>query len=120
MAHPWFQDPNQFGAVYGGIGGSLCGVLGGTLGALAARLGPQGKYRRMVIGGLTLLAIFGVISLIVGTVAIAMGQPYAIWYPLVLLGAICSLIIGLRIPSVRKVYVQAEARKLEAASFRKG
>ena len=118
MTQPWV-DPIRFGALYGGIGGGLIGGLGGTLGALAGTLAPKGKGRNFILGAFTLMVIVGVGHLVVGLYALFMGQPYGIWYPLVLIGGILTIVIGSLRPMVRRTYEQAEARKMEAAAFRR-
>jgi MFS family permease len=118
MMEPWF-DPIRFGALYGGIGGGLLGSLGGVLGAAAGTLAPRGKGRSFILGAFTLLTVIGAGHLVLGLYALAVGQPYGIWYPLVLIGALLTLVIGSLRPVVRKRYEEAEARKMEAAAFRR-
>ena len=115
---PWF-DPIRFGALYGGIGGGLLGALGGTLGALAGTLAPKGKGKGFILGAFTVLALVGVGHLVLGIYGLATGQPYGIWYPLVLIGGILTIVIGSLRPLVRKRYEEAEGRKMEAAAFRR-
>lgn len=120
MSDPWFADPNQFGAwfgsIVGGVGGSLCGGLGAMLGTL----GPKGKARGLVLGGIGFFLVLGVLSLGVGVVALAVGQPYAIWYPFLLTGVIFSIVCGSMLPMATRVYRMAEERRLEAESIRSG
>jgi MFS family permease len=113
------MDPIRFGALYGGIGGGVLGSLGGILGAAAGTLAPKGKARSFVLGAFTLMMLIGVGHLVVGLYALAVGQPYGIWYPLVLIGGILTVVIGSLRPMVRKRYEEAEARKMEAAAFRR-
>jgi hypothetical protein len=47
-------------------------------------------------------------------------QPYHVWYPLVLIGGILTLVMGPLLPVVRLRYRQAEQRKLDAAGLRGG
>lgn len=118
MTEPWF-DPIRFGALYGGVGGGLLGGLGGILGAAAGTLAPKGKGRSFILGAFALMTLIGVCHLAVGLYALLAGQPYGIWYPLVLIGAILTIVIGALRPVVRKRYEEAEARKMEAAAFRR-
>jgi hypothetical protein len=117
MTEPWF-DPIRFGALYGGVGGGLLGGLGGILGAASGILAPKGKGRSFILGAFTLMTLIG-INLVVGLYALFRGQPYGIWYPLVLIGAILTIVIGSLRPVVRKRYEEVEARKMEAAAFRR-
>jgi hypothetical protein len=118
MTEPWF-DPIRFGALYGGIGGGLLGTLGGLLGAAAGTLAPKGKGRSVILGAFTLLTVIGVGHLVLGLYALSVGQPYGIWYPLVLIGGVLTMLFAMLRPVVRKRYEEAEARKMEAAAFRR-
>ena len=118
MMQPWF-DPIRFGALYGGIGGGLLGALGGVFGAVAGALAPRGKGRSFVLGAFTVMTVIGVCHLLLGLYALWAGQPYGIWYPLVLIGFILTVVMGALRPVVRKRYDEAESRKMEAAAFRR-
>ena len=118
MTQPWF-DPIRFGALYGGIGGGLLGGLGGILGAATGVLAPKGKARGFILGAFNLLTLIGVSHLMVGLYAVFTGQPYGIWYPLVLIGGVLTIVIGSLRPVVRRRYEEFEARKMEAAAFRR-
>jgi len=118
MMQPWF-DPMKFGIFYGGVGGGLLGTLGGVVGAVAGRLAPQGKARGLVLGAFTAFMLIGVVNLTLGIYAVATGQPYAIWYPFVLIGFLLTLLFGMLKPVVRKRYEEAEARRMDAAAFRR-
>ncbi len=114
MTEAWF-DPNKFGAYYGGIGGSVIGVLGGTLGAMAGALAPKGKARGLILGSFNLIVVLGVIHLAAGLYALMSGQPYGIWYPLVLLGGIMTALFGMLRPVVRQRYREAEMKATQTS-----
>jgi len=95
-------------------------MLGGLLGALTGWLAPQGKGRSLVLGAFTLMIAVGLIHLAVGLYAVLSGQPYAIWYPLLLIGFILSVVMGALRPVARKRYEEVEARRMEAAVLRRG
>jgi len=118
MTQPWF-DPIHFGALYGGLGGGILGGLGGVLGAATGVLAPKGKGRSFILGAFTVMMVIGVGNLVVGLFALFEGQPYGIWYPLVLIGGILTIVLGGLRPVVRKRYEQFEERKIEAAAFRR-
>ena len=118
MAEPWF-DPNTFGTWYGAIGGGLGGSLVGCFGGLAGYLAPRGKGRRFVLTAFVVFLILGVVQLTAGLAALACRQPFGIWYPMLLCGLIMSCVIGPLIPVIRKCYVQAEARRLDAEAIRR-
>ncbi len=109
----------QVAGMIGGIGGGGLGSLCGLLGALAGWLAPQGKGKALVLGGFGLMILIGVASLCVGIVALTLGQPYHVWYPLCLIGFILSLVPGILLPVIRMRYRQAEARRLEAEQLRR-
>jgi MFS family permease len=118
MTQPWF-DPIHFGALYGGLGGGILGGVGGVLGAATGVLAPRGKGRSFILGAFTVMTLIGVGNFVVGLYALLTGQPYGIWYPLVLIGAILTIVLGALRPVVRKRYEQFEERKIEAAAFRR-
>ena len=101
---------NRQAGLIGGIAGSVVGVLGGVIGTLAG----FGRARRLVLGLVAAMIIFGVACLLAGIVAVAMSQPYAVYYPLLLMGLICTLVFGLNYPMIRRSYAQRELRKMEA------
>ncbi len=104
----WWTD--RAGGWIGGIGGGLVGVLGGAIGVLAG----FGKARRFVLAMTAGLTLLGAVSLIVGATAWAMGQPYAVYYPLLLGGAILTLACGFNLPALRRRYQQMELQKMAA------
>jgi hypothetical protein len=114
---PWWTD--QDAGYIGGIGGSLLGVLGGTLGTVAGVCAPRGKCRALVIGMTLLMIGVGGISLIAGVAAYSSDQPYAVYYPLLLVGIISTIVPGGLLPVIRKRYREADGRRLEAEEFRR-
>jgi hypothetical protein len=102
MSEPWF-DPQTFGmyfgAIGGGVGGSLVGILGGVTGMLAPR--GRGRSALTVVWGL--FAVAGVASFAAGVVALVTGQPYGIWYPLVLAGFIVGVVERARLKKTNAV-----------------
>ena len=120
MAEPWFSDPNMFGALFGSIAGGIGGTLVGLLGAAAGVLAPRGKGRLWILGGMTVFAGVGMVLLATGLVALFSGQPYGIWYPFTLCGAIFAAVCGSLIPALRRVYERAEERRLDAQAIRQG
>lgn len=117
MAEPW-TDPNTFGAYAGAILGGGGGTLVGLWGALVGTLAPRGKGKTLILGMGIIFACFGAILAGVGIFAWVAGQPYGIWYPLILSGTIMAMITGMLLPTARKRYAEAEARMLAAEQFR--
>lgn len=118
MAEPWF-DLNQFGAWYGSIAGGGGGTLCGIVGALGGTLAPRGIGRRWILGLMYGLVVAGIAQLTFGIYALAVGQPYGIWYGPVLGGTVMTLVVGVLIPVVRWRYREAEERRVEAEGLRK-
>ena len=118
MSEPWVANPGIYGAIIGGVVGGLGGTLGGMLGALAGTWAPQGKGRKLVLGGFWAFAIAGVALMAIGVCAFAAGQPWWIGAPLLLAGALFSGIMGPLIPVIRRRYDEAEQRRMEAESLR--
>jgi hypothetical protein len=94
----------QTGGWIGGVAGSAVGVLGALIGTLCS----LGRGRRFVVAGLVALGVAGLVSLAVGGVALALGQPYEVWYPLVLLGVLDPVIAFSLLPSVRRRFEALE------------
>lgn len=104
----WWND-RQAGLI-GGIVGSGLGILGAAIGWL----GSTGRARGFVLGALKAIAYLGVGAVALGGLALASGQPYAVYYPLFLLGTITAA-LGLSLPrSMSKRYVELELRRMQA------
>lgn len=94
----------------GGIGGPIIGLCGVMIGILAG----IGKARRFVVALAASLTAFGAISAIFGVIALLLGQPYEVYYPLLLVGFILSAVCGGNLPLLRRRYEQIELRKMAA------
>ena len=108
VAGQWWGE--RTGGWVGGLGGGLIGILGGLIGTLAG----LGKARRLVLGLTAALLALGVVGLAAGLLALSLSQPYAVYYPLLLGGGICSVVIGACLPVARRRYRQIELRKMAA------
>ncbi len=115
--NPWWTD--QQAGLIGGIGGSVLGILGGIFGSLAGICAPQGKFRGLVFGLAYFMIASGITLLLTGIVALAMGQPYGVYYPLLLIGLLASGLMGGLLPVIRKRYQEADNRRLDAEEFRR-
>jgi hypothetical protein len=104
----WWND--QTAGWIGGLTGGVCGCLGALIGILAS----LGRARHFVLTLMKILAALGVISLFTGIVAVLAGQPYAVYYPLLLVGIIMTAVCGFNIPQVRRRYDEMELRRMRA------
>lgn len=104
----WWSD-RQAGLL-GAIGGSALGILGAVVGWL----GSAGRAKTFVLRTLRGIAWLGVGALLLGGTAFQAGQPYEVYYPLVLLGAIGAG-LGFTLPrSLGKRYEALELRRMQA------
>ena len=112
---PWF-DPG----LVGGLMGGGVGVIGAVYGTVVGVLAPRGKGRTSVMavhwGTMTL----GAVLLAAGIGAAVAGQPYGVWYSLLLPGLLLIVLMGAMTPVIRQRYRQAEHRRLQAEEFRRG
>ncbi|MEA1927865.1 MAG: hypothetical protein U9N73_06625 [Candidatus Auribacterota bacterium] len=104
----WWSDRDA--EMAGGIGGALLGLIGVLIGALAGR----GKARRTVFGLLIALRILGIFLLGAGMIALIFSQPYAVFYPLLLIGLIATVTSWGVGAIIRKRYKELELRRMTA------
>jgi hypothetical protein len=104
----WWSDRTAGG--FGAFAGVLIGLLGAAIGILASR----GKARRPVLVTMMALSVAGAIAIAVGIVALVARQPYAVVFPMLLLGAILVAVFGGGYRAVRRGYEAAELRKMRA------
>jgi hypothetical protein len=94
----------------GGIAGGLVGCVGALIGVLASR----GRAKRFVTILIVSLAIGGTLAFAAGLVALIRSLPYAVYYPLLLIGFLATVIpLSLR-PSIRRRYEEIELRRMRA------
>ena len=115
---PWWTQ-QAAGLVGGGLGG-LVGVLGAVVGVVAGVYAPRGRGKGVVVGGLWVMIGLGVVCLVGGVVAVVVRQPYHVFYPLLLIGFVASVVGGCNAPVVLRRYRQAESRRLSAEELRRG
>lgn len=104
----WWTEP-QAGWI-GGIAGSIIGLWGALIGILSG----LGKARRFVIANLIGGCILGGLLLVVGFVTLLIGQPWAVYYPFLLLGFILAVIPLGTLYAIRRRYEEQELRKMKA------
>ncbi len=118
MSEPWFSDPNTFGAWWGGLVGGVGGSLIGLLGGLAGWLLPRGIGGKWFQAGFALFAILGYAVLVVGLVALATGQPYAVWYVFLLTGVLFGSLGTWGFFYIRRLAHRIEQRRLQSEAMR--
>ena len=111
-------DAQTAGLVGGILGGGL-GALAGIFGALAGTLAPRGIARTFVIGTHVTILGVGVALLLAGVYALLVGQPYHVFFPLLLPGFVICAVMGPLLPVVGSRYRQAEQRRIEAEEIRR-
>jgi hypothetical protein len=104
----WWDD--RAGRLIGAFGGIVLGFLGALLGTLAG----LGKARRLVLPLAVGVSLCGLASLALGFVALGLGQPYAVYYPLALGGGIATSLFGGLLPVIWRRYEAVELRRMTA------
>ena len=105
----WWSD--QTAGLVGGIGGSLLGVF---LGCIVSPLMATGKARKFVCFALSAIAAGGVVTSLVGIIALVLQQPYGVYYPLLLIGGM-SVFFGIGgLLMARQRYRQHDMRRISA------
>jgi len=107
-AGAWWSD--SAGGWIGGLAGTSIGLLGGLIGFFAWRQ----KGRTLVFAIMGATVCLGGIALTTGLIALVSGQPYAVWYPLVLLGTISSGVMAINWYPLKKRFEAAEMQRLSA------
>lgn len=97
----------------GWIGGGI-GAFFGCWGGLIGMLAQAGRGRAFIQASVWFNIVFGSASLVLGLVALAMSQPYHIWYPFILIGVLLpGIMLGTR-KNLLKQLAAAEERKMAA------
>jgi hypothetical protein len=105
---------NRTGGLVGGIVGSIVGLTGVAIGTLAG----IGIARKVCLSLLGVMFVLGIVSLAVGLAALVFSQPYAVYYPLLLLGLLCSVLPAGLFRSIKWQYKQKELRKMSAMDIK--
>ncbi len=108
MTNLWFN------VQYAWIPGTIVGFCGALVGTLAGVLTDRGKARGLVIGlcAASLIVCAGMLATAIA--ALVSGQPYPIWYALLLPGAIGVSLFGSSLIIIRRGYRIAEERRFSA------
>jgi hypothetical protein len=109
ITQPWF-DPNQ----YAWIPGTVYGVAAGLMGALVGWLVPRGRARQPLLRAWYTLWAIAIVLLLIGMTALVDGQPWGVWFGILLPGAIGTLVVGANTLVILKAYQQVETRRVAA------
>jgi len=109
MVEPWF-DPNR----YAWIPGTVYGLAAGYMGAMVGFLVPKGRGRGFILKAWYTLWAVALALLAVGVAAIVAGQPWGVWFALLLPGVVGTLVIGANTFVILKSYHVVEQRRLAA------
>jgi hypothetical protein len=106
------QTGGEWSGRVAGIVGGVGGVLIGCLSALIEWLAVRGKAQRFVVNAVRVLIGVGVASALGGLAAVALRQPYGVWYALLLLGLLLVMIFPFRLRRYQDRYREFELRRM--------
>ena len=104
----WWSDRTA------GVAGAAIGVVLGLLGAFLGWATNRGRSRRLVVVLSLSLGAIGVVLLVGAAAALTASQPYAVWFPLLLGGALLTLVFGATGLRARRSYAGLELRRMRA------
>lgn len=104
----WWSERSA--GIIGGGAGALLGLCGSLVGLLTF----LGKARKMALALLGVMLVVGGICLVTGIVSLVAAQPYHIFYPLLLIGAISALLPLALYNTVRARFEDVELARIEA------
>ena len=112
-ADAWFTS--QASGLIFGLSGAVMGLLGGVLGIIGIRRIPRAFGVKILIG---LFVLFGC-SAAVGLLALlGVNQPYHVWYPFLMFGAVGMFVIGITWITWKRAYSQLEQSQLDSKLLR--
>lgn len=94
-------------------------TLGGGLALASSVLIPSGKARGLLTGAFMFMASLGAACLIFGAAAAISGATSEEITPMILVGIVLTVIMGIFSPASIREYQQFEGRKLAAEIFRR-
>jgi ABC-type dipeptide/oligopeptide/nickel transport system permease subunit len=101
-----------------GLIGGIAGVTIGTIGAVIGILAGMGVARKVCLSLLVLMFVFGIASLVLAIAAFAYSQPYAVYYPPLLMGVICLPLAAILFFPIKRGYEYRELRKMQAMDMK--
>lgn len=106
----WFSE--SLGHALAAWLGAGVGLSGGVMGILVGRFAPKGQLKHLVLCLIAFFLTAGALSLGVGLYALLAGQPFHVWYPFVLIGAILTGVYAPNWSGVKSTYRKAELNKM--------
>lgn len=98
------------GGLIGGIGGSIIGILGGVVGTLVG----IGRGKRIVMALAGTMAILGVAVFLTGIVSVINGQPFEVYYIMLMIGGMTAFFGGLTMAIAPGRFRASELRRMQA------
>jgi hypothetical protein len=108
----WWTDRDA-----GWVGG-IAGIVVGTVFAVIGILCGLGVARKACLFLLIAMFILGVSSLVVTVIALIRSQPYAVYYPPLLIGLLCTPLATILFFQSNWQYKQRELRKMNAMDIK--
>jgi hypothetical protein len=97
-----------------GVAGALIGVAVGVFSAAIAWLVGQRRGRRFVLPALTAAMAAGIGLVVISLIGLLTGQPPNVVLFVLVSGLILATVFGVSIPRTRRLYADAELRKMRA------
>jgi hypothetical protein len=94
-------------------------LMGGVLVIASSVLMPRGKAKGLLTGAFMLLASLGAACLFFAFAGIITGASRSMVSPLLVLGSVLTVVMGIFTPEAIREYQRFEARKLAAEIFRR-
>ena len=107
-AEAWWTE-QESGWLGGLVGGSI-GIFGAVFGITAG----LGKARSFVLAMTLVSCGVGILMLITGTLAVATGQPYHVYFLFFIIGGVLAFVMGLNYPVLKRRYDQLEFQRMSA------
>lgn len=104
--------------MYAWIPGTAMGVLCGALAPMAASYARRGKYRGLILNTVKGLIVISLLFWLSGGAAYFAGQPYHVWYPLLLTGVVITFPVIFAYRVFRQVYTMAELKKMHVEDMK--
>jgi hypothetical protein len=97
-----------------GVAGAVIGTAVGLFAVVIATLTGRRRGRRFVLAAMAVAAGVGVTLLVLSIVGLATGQPPGVVLLLLVAGLVLAAAFGVSIPRTRRLYADAELRKMRA------